>query len=107
MINRFQSMGAAERVAYGALVFLLGRLAARGYISPEMVDYIALGVISGGGAVWAWWINRPTVLLSDAAASLPKNSELVITPTSQATPIEKHEMRELANASSDKVVSKT
>ena len=73
-MNRFltapQSMGMTERIAYGIIFWLMMRLAARGYIDPDMAEYIALGVVSGGGAALAWWKNRPQKIL-EAAANVP------------------------------------
>jgi CHASE2 domain-containing sensor protein len=59
--------GVGERIAYGVISAILLRLAARGWIPPEMVEYIALGIISGVGGVYAWWLNRPQKILETAA----------------------------------------
>jgi hypothetical protein len=65
-----QSMGVSERIAYGVVFWLCMRLAARGYLTPDMAEYIALGIVAGGGAVIGWWQNRPKILL-ETAANIP------------------------------------
>lgn len=62
--------GVTERVAYAVLMFFMMKLVKNGYITPEMAEYIALGVIGGAGALYAWWINRPQKII-EAAASVP------------------------------------
>lgn len=107
MLSKNQGSGVAERMLYGVITFLAARAASRGWIDPSMVEYVAAGGVMLAGSAWAWWINRPTALLNAAGDSIPKNAELVIAPTAQATYAEKVEAHELAASASDKVVART
>lgn len=107
MLSKNQGSGVAERMLYGAITFLAARAASRGWIDPSMVEYVAAGAVMLVGSAWAWWINRPSALLSAAGNQLPKNAELVITTTPQASYDERKVAHELANAASEKVIAKT
>lgn len=106
-MNKDQTTGVAERVLYAIILAGAMKLVERGWIDTDMAIYIACGGVTAIGSAWAWWINRPSALLSAAGAQLPKNAELVITTSPQASPAEKVEARNLANDSSDKVIAKT
>lgn len=87
-----QSMGVTERIAYAAVFWLCMRLASRGYMSPEMAEYVALGIVAGGGAVMGWWQNRPKILV-EAVSNIPNpdspNGRTVVVTTPElaaATP---------------------
>lgn len=106
-MNKDQTTGVAERVLYAIILAGAMKLVERGWITVDMAIYLAAGGVTALGGLWAWWINRPSALLSAAGAQLPKNSALVITTSPQASPAEKIEARDLADASSDKVIAKT
>ena len=106
-MNRDQTTGIAERVLYGALLWLTMKGVAIGWFDAEMAAYLAAGGVTLAGAAWAWWINRPAALMNAASNQLPKNSALVITTSGAASGVEKAEASALANASNDKVSAKT
>lgn len=106
MISKVQGVGITERLLYGAVGFLVMKFGARWGLSPDDVPWIVGGGIALVGGTRAWWVNRPTILLNDAASSAPKNSQLAIIPMAAASNVERAEMRALADASNEKVVSK-
>lgn len=106
-MNKDQTTGVAERVLYAMILAVAMKLVERGWIDADMATYIASGGVMAIGGAYAWWINRPSALLSSAGAQLPKNAALVITTTPQASLAEKAEVHDLAEASSDKVIAKT
>lgn len=106
-MNRDQTTGVAERILYAIILAAAMKLVERGWITADMATYIAAGGVMLAGGAWAWWINRPSALLSAAGNQLPKNADLVITPTSAASTEERKQIRELANASNEKVIAKT
>lgn len=106
-MNKDQTTGVAERVLYAIILAGAMKLVERGWITADMAIYLAAGGVTAIGGAYAWWINRPSALLSSAGAQLPKNSALVITTTPQASSAEKDEAHNLADASSDKVIAKT
>lgn len=93
--------GSAERIAYGLIMVILTRLVARGYLDASMAEYIAVGLVSGGGAVYAWWINRPQKLL-EAAANVPNPN----TPSGKTVVLASPEMA-AATPSAPTVISST
>lgn len=62
-----QSMGASERMAYGFVFFLTLRLAAKMGWSAEFAEYLALGIVTAGGAILGWWNNKPSVIAATVA----------------------------------------
>lgn len=105
-MNKQQGGGIIERVVYGLVTILVVRYGTNLGLSESDVAWLAGGIITALGGGYEWYRNRPSVLLSTAATVLPSNNKLVITPTAEATPLEKVEARNLANASSDKVEAK-
>lgn len=105
-MNKDQTKGMGERILYALLFWLGMRAVGAGLITPEMVPYIADAggiILTAVGAVYAWWINRPTALLNASADNLPKNAQLVITTTDAASGVEKAEAKAMAKAANDKV----
>ena len=90
--SKDQVTGIIERVIYGAMMLLLGKLVARGTIDGDMAAYIAGGAVTAFGSAYAWWINRPKALVQ-AVANIPNpaapNGKTVIITTPElaaATP---------------------
>lgn len=107
MLNRDQSIGISERLLYSGLLFLAMKFVALGYIEADMAPYVAAGGVALASGAYAWWINRPSSLLTAAGNALPENAKLVITTTPSASPLEKAEVHALAASASVKVDSKT
>lgn len=84
-MNKDQSTGILERLAYAMIMAVLMKLVAKGYIDEDMATYVASGIIAAGGAVWAWWINRPKALIQSAAAQ-PGTTVLTTPDIAHATP---------------------
>lgn len=105
-MTKDQTTGVFERWLYAAIAFLAARAAARGWIDPSMVDYIAGGGVALVGSLWAWWINRPVALLNAAGNVVPENARLVIETKPQATGEERTAAIKLATAANDKVTAK-
>lgn len=106
-MNKVQGIGITERLLYSVFLWFAMMGVKYGWWDAEMAAYIAAGALAATGAARAWWINRPSTLLSDAADQLPKNSQLVITTTANASSVERKDAHELADAASEKVVAKT
>lgn len=106
-MNKDQTTGVFERVTYSVLLWIAMKFVAMGYIDPDMAGYIAAGGLALVSSSYAWWINRPSALLTAAGNQLPKNSALVITTTTAASHAEKVEAHALADQASDRVVAKT
>lgn len=106
-MNKVQGIGITERILYSVFLWLAMMGVKWGYWDADMAAYIAAGAVAAIGSVRAWWINRPSSLLSDAAAQLPKNSQLEIVTTAAASSVERRDAHVLANAASDKVVANT
>lgn len=106
-MNTDRVTGILERIIYGLLLGVAMKFVAWGWLDAEMAPYIAAGGVGFVGAAWAWWINRPSALMTAAGNQLPENSKLVIQSTPAASSVERQEARDLANASSAKVTAKT
>lgn len=123
MNNTARTIGMSERLAYSVLGWLAFKAVALGWIDVQDAPYIVDGVFGAAGAAmvsYGWWVNRPSKLRADAASAstpsemlttaantVPKNSELVIATTPRASPAEKREAHAIAQEASDKVVAKT
>lgn len=107
MIISDRITGPGERILYGIFFAITIKFSEWGWMTPDMAAYVALGAVSGAGAIYAWIINSPSWLAWSASHAAPKNSTLVITPTPAATRVEKAEMQAMADASGDKVIAKT
>lgn len=90
-MNKEQGTGIAERVAYGAVLFLCMKLVSAGYIDAEMAAYIASGAVAAAGSAWAWWRNRPISLLQSAASVVGTDGQKTVVIASP----------ELANSTSE------
>lgn len=65
-MNKDQTTGVAERVLYAIILAGAMKLVERSWITPDMAIYLAAGGVTALGGAWAWWINRPSALLSSA-----------------------------------------
>lgn len=100
-----QSIGVSERVLYGAVIFSTAKLVQNNYITADMQAYIAAGVVTLGGGTWAWWNNRPARVIDRAAAQLPEKAKLVIETAPDASLEDKVIVKDLVQATSDKVTT--
>ena len=106
-MNKDQGTGIIERFSYGLVLAVAMKFVAWGWLSADMAPYVAGGVVGAAGAAYAWWINRPVALMNSAADQLPRNTMLVVTPTPNASSLDRAEANALAEASSAKVIAKT
>jgi len=106
-MNKDQGGGIIERVIYGAILFLVMKFGARFGLSSEDAAWIAGGGVALAGGAYAWYHNRPVAVMNRAGNAIPENTKLVIIPTAAASHDEKQEAKELAKASSDKVIADT
>lgn len=85
--SKDQATGVAERIIYGLAMGVLMKLVAAGYLDADMAPYVAGGIVTLVGGVWAWWINRPKALLQ-SAASVPGTTVVTTPDLAKATPNE-------------------
>lgn len=95
-----QVKGIIERVAYGLIMLILGKLVARGVIDGDMAAYIAGGAVTAIGGAYAWWVNRPKAIVQSAAA-LPGTTVLTTHTLATSTP-----EGNIVSADTNKVVNK-
>lgn len=99
-MDKNQTTGVAERVLYGALLWLAMKCVQLGWFDADTAAYIAAGGVTLAGSAWAWWTNRPAALvksvsampavkaiavsdpaLARAAAAADPATDVVVTPT--------------------------
>jgi len=68
-----QGVGVAERLMYGAFLWVAMQLVAKGFIDAEMASYLAAGAVGAVGSVRAWWVNRPKALVEAASNVIGEN----------------------------------
>lgn len=105
-MDKNQTMGMVERFVYGAVVYLVIKFGASYGMGPDEAAWIAGGVLALGGGAYSWWHNRPNNVLNRAGNAVPKNVDLVMTPTSRASAGERAEVFELARNTNDKITAK-
>jgi hypothetical protein len=84
-VNKDQVTGVAERILYGLAVGLTGIGVKKGWYDTEMAAYLAGGIVTVVGSIWALWINRPTALIQ-SAANQPNTVVVTTADIAKATP---------------------
>lgn len=105
-MNSDQAKAMFERILYGVLMFGLMKLVAKGYISADDAGWIAGGIVSGLGAVWAWWKSRPATLLNRAQTVLPTDTKLDVVPAPAASVADLNRIASITNAANENVTAK-
>lgn len=118
MGNTARTLGVSERVLYGVILGVVTQFATWGWFDPNLAPWVAGGVFMLVSGSYGWWLNRPEGLLADAksantasamltaaATTVPKNAELQIVTTPDASHAEKVEVRAIAAGASDKVLA--
>lgn len=104
-MNKAMGAGLVERTIYIVVLGLAMQGVERKWWTGDVATAIAVSAMGIPALLRGWWVNRSQRLLDDAADTLPKNVNLDMVPNRNATHEEKTAVRELAQATGDKVTS--